>query len=337
MKQNIPQEIVASIGHFTERAKASIKLEALLSEIGNIEKLDFDDIDNVENRAKSYIDLAENKYRAGLLSEQEYIFHQYHAIVSLIHETRWLNGFYSKELEPISNKMRTIERGYGLSSDEYWAKGNAPPEYQTLDKEYEAILSSKLEDEFIEFASSELAELFVKDRSQLEALSEIGRKSIFVKDDVQRLNELARIYENESKVNESGNAFYSASIMLASAMEARLIAHCIENREEVRNSLLKMGLSNKTLKSKNPLDWMLNTLIEVCSNAGWLPDLETRDFVFISKNIGHTLRNTRNLVHPGKHIKRKAPLTLGEEQFKDMKASYELVSQLLNWPNSKSN
>jgi hypothetical protein len=333
MNEEIPEGIIDSIKHFTQRAKASIEVDKIIDEIRTLEKLDFDDVENVENRAKSYIELAERKYQAGLLSEQEYIFHQYHAIVALIHETRWMKGYYSKELNPISEKMRAIEKSYGLASDEYWAKGDAPQEYQLLDQEYENVLESKLEAEFIEFASKEVSELFIKDKSKLEALSDIGRRSIFVKDDVKRLNELAAIYESESKINEEGKAFFSASIMLAAAMEARLIVQCIENREEVRSVLLRMGLSNKKLKSKNPLDWKLNTLIEVCENTGWLPDLETDDFVFLSKMIGHTLRNTRNLVHPGMHVKRKAPLALGEEQFKDTKAAYTLVSKLLNWPN----
>ncbi|MCP4460819.1 MAG: hypothetical protein GY816_22770 [Cytophagales bacterium] len=108
-----------------------------------------------------------------------------------------------------------------------------------------------------------------------------------------------------------------------------------KNRKVVRDTLLKMGLSNKKLKSKNPLDWKLYTLIEVCSNAGWLPDLETHDFVFSPKNISHTLRNTRNLVHPGMHVKRNAPLALGEEQFKDTKSAYALVSRRLSWPNNQ--
>ena len=170
MNEEIPEEIIASIKHFSERAKASIKVDLLVDEIKGLEKINFDDIENVEKRAKSYLDLAEKRYRAGLLSEQEYIFHQYHAIVSLIHETRWLNGFYSNELEPISEKMSDIEKSYGLASDEYWAKGDAPPEYQALDQEYEKVLNTKLEKEFIEFASSEVAELFIKDRDQLEIL-----------------------------------------------------------------------------------------------------------------------------------------------------------------------
>jgi hypothetical protein len=333
MNNEIPEEIVESINHFNTRAEGSIRVNALLDEIKKLKKLDFDDLKNVEIRAKSYIEVAEAQYRAGLVSEQEYIFHQYHAVVSLIHETRWLNGYYSDDLEPISQKMREIEKSYGLKPDEYWAKGDAPEEYQALEAEYEKVLESKLESEFFEFATDDVAKLFSIDRDHLEALKEIGRKSIFISDEVKRLYELAHIYEEESEINVKGKAFFSASIMLAAAIEARLIVHCINHRDEVRATLLKMGLSNKKLKSKNPLDWNLNTLIEVCGNAGWLPNFETERFVFNTMNIGHTLRNTRNLVHPGLHVKRKAALALGEEQFKDIKASYKLLSSILKWPN----
>lgn len=335
MSKVVPEDIISSIHHFSERAKASIKVDLLLDELRGLEKIDFDDLQNVEKRAVAYIELAEVRYQAGLLSEHEYIFHQYRSVVSLIHETRWLQGRYSKELELISEKMREIEKSYGLTTDEYWAKGDAPLEHQILNEEYEKVLDSILEKEFLEFASAKVADLFSGDKDKLESLSEIGRKSIFIKNDIQRLNELAMLYEQESEKNESCGAFFSASIMLAAAIEARLIIQCIKNRDEVRESLRKMGLTNSKLKSKNPLDWKLNTLIEVSANSGWLPNVETQDFVFNSKNIGHTLRNTRNLVHPGMHVKRKAALALGKEQFKDIKAAYLLVSKLLEWPNNK--
>ena len=166
-------------------------------------------------------------------------------------------------------------------------------------------------------------------KAKLEALSEVGRKSVFIKDELTRLYELAGIYENESEINAKGGAYFSASVMIAAAIEARLIIHCAQNREEVRKTLLKMGLSNKKLNSKNPLNWKLNTLIEVCGNAGWLPNFETERFVFNTMNIAHTLRNTRNLVHPGRHVKRKASLTLGKEQFQYIKSAHKLLSYIL--------
>ncbi|MCP4491944.1 MAG: hypothetical protein GY820_32265 [Gammaproteobacteria bacterium] len=230
MNKDIPEAIVESIKHFSERAKASVEVEKIVDEIRALEKLDFDNIENVENRAKTYIEMAEKQYQAGLLSEQEYTFHQYHAIVSLIHETRLMNGSYAVELDPISKKMRATEKAHGLSSDQYWAKGDAPKEYQALDQEYEQVLETKLESEFIEFASKKVSDLFITDRSKLEALSEIGRRSIFINDEINRLNELANIYELESKINEEGKVYFSASIMLAAAMEARLIIQCIKNR-----------------------------------------------------------------------------------------------------------
>lgn len=331
MNNEIPKEIVESIKHFNARAEGSIRVDTLSDEIRKLKKLDFDDLSNVELRAKSHIELTEAKYRAGLISEQQYIFDQYYAVVNLIHETRWLNGYYSDDLEPINQKMREIEKIYGLKPDEYWAKGDAPEEYQALKEEYEKVLEVKLESEFLEFATDDVSKLFLVDRDHLETFREIGRKSIYIKDEVKRLSELANIYEDESEINVKGKAFFSASIMLAAAIEARLIIHCLIHKDEVTQTLLKMGLSSKKLKSKNPLDWNLNTLIEVCGNAGWLPNFETEKFIFNTINIGHTLRNTRNLVHPGLHVKRNAALALGEEQFKDIMASHKLLSSILKW------
>lgn len=335
MDKNIPDVIIESIRHFHKRAKAAIEHDVLIEELEKLEKIDFDDLKNIETKAKSYIELAQLKYKAGLVSEQEYIFHQYHSVVSLVHETRWLQGVYSDQLDPISKKMRAVEKSYGLTDDEYWKRGDAPPEYQVLDEEYNAILDSKLRSEFLEFASEDVAEMFSDNRDKHDSLSEVGRKSIFVNDEVERLSVLASLYESEAEADEAASSFYSASIMLAAAMESRLIIQCIENRNEVRETLLKMGLSNSKLKSKNPLDWKLNTLLEVCAVSGWLPNVETDDFVFSSKNIGHTLRNTRNLVHPGMHVKRKSALAVGREQYKDMKAAHSLVSELLKHLNTK--
>src|SRR5690242_19112330 len=120
MNNKIPAEIVKSIKHFNARAEVTIRVDTISDEIRKLNKLDLDDLNNVELRAKSYIALAEAKYQAGLISEQEYIFTQYYAVVNLIHETRWLNGYYSDDLEPINIKLRKIEKNYGLKPDEYW-------------------------------------------------------------------------------------------------------------------------------------------------------------------------------------------------------------------------
>lgn len=154
--------------------------------------------------------------------------------------------------------MRSIEKEYGLKSDEYWEKGDAPPEYQDLDRQYEEILNSKLEALIIEFANDKVAKLFMEDWRQFEALVELGRKSIFIKDDIERLGELLQIYEKEAEINEQGRAYLSASIILAAAMEARLVIQCLENREEVLKILMQMGLSNKKTKIKEPTGLEIN-------------------------------------------------------------------------------
>ena len=164
MKIEIPEEIIESIKHFNDRAESSLEVNELLEEVGNLYKINFDDIENVEKRAKAYIKVADAQYKAGQISEQEHIFHRYYAVANLVHDTRWMNGHYSEKLHLISQKMKDIEREYGLKDDEYWAKGDAPEEYQTLDIEYEKVLESKLQEEFIEFGADDIAELHKNDK-----------------------------------------------------------------------------------------------------------------------------------------------------------------------------
>lgn len=335
MDKKNPKDIIDSVEHLTNIAKASIEVNDLLQEFKNLPKTNLKDIENLKNRAISHLNLSVKQYEAGLLSEQEFMFFQFYSINCLLHESSWTNGNYSEELEPLSEKMRSIEKANGLKSDEYWKIDDAPPEYQELNRQYEEILDSKLEGLVIEFAHDKVEKLFMEDRKQFEALSELGRKSIFIDDDIKRLGELVQIYEKEAEINENGRAFLSASIMLAAAMEARLIVQCSENRDEVRKILTTMGLTKKKLKSKNPLDWDLDILIDVCSSAGWLRNFETKDFLINTKNFSHSLRSTRNLVHPGVHVKKRASLEIGEQQFKNIKMAYNIVVQQFNFPNSE--
>ena len=334
MNGEVQEDIAETLNHFSERVKTSHEARELAEKFRLSRGLDFNDLDSVKRRAQSLIVLTEKRYQAGLLSEQERMSYIYYAVADLIHETKWMNGYYSSDLDPISQKMRAIEKLHGLSNYQYWKKGDAPSEYQLLDKEYEKILDLKLEAEFIEFAPRELSDLFISDKEAFETLSEIGRRSIFLKDDIDRLSELSSIYEAEANKCEGVAAYFSASITLAAAMEARLLVQCLENRETVADVFLRMKRDGEVRgKSANPLDWSLQTLIEVCARSGWLPNVEARDFVLLSQNIAHVVRNARNLVHPGQHVKRRASLSLGREQFKDIKAAYGLVQNLLRAPN----
>jgi hypothetical protein len=145
MIDETPIEIVEAIRHFQARAEKSLELTDLLETRSVLGKLDFNDVAGIETRARLYIKIADARYAAGQISEHEHLFHRCYAIENLVHETRWLNGCYDEVLDPVSEKMREIERARGLSDDEYWPVGDAPEDYQALNIEYGRILDRKLE------------------------------------------------------------------------------------------------------------------------------------------------------------------------------------------------
>lgn len=326
-EKNIPQDLSDSLNHIVRRLNAKRDLDDFLEANDIPEEIDFNNLEELKKRAVFYVKLSEHSHSAGLSSQADFLFHQYHAIETLIHEPRWMAGFYSDELSPIEKKMKSIEMEHGLKDEEYWRKGDAPAEYQNLEREYSDVLDANLENLVKEYASEKTLTMYLSDKVKFEAEVELGRKSIFHKSEVQRLTELVQIYEQESEICSNVGVYFSAAILLATALEATLIILCLENRLIVRDTLGRMGLTGRKVKSKNPVDWRLDRLIEVCDNAKLLHNLEIQELVFSSKDIGHALRQSRNLVHPGRYIKSNASLSFGAEQFKDIKVAYILISE----------
>jgi len=337
MADEIPPDVVDAIAHFQSRAEKTIRANNLIEDRQVLGKLDFGDVSSVEERAKRYIQVADARYAAGQMSEHEHLFHRCYAIENLVHEARWMNHRYDEDLRPISEEMRKIEEEWGLGPDEYWPIGDAPEAYQALSRQYDRVLEAKLEEAFIEFGAADLQRLYSAEREKFDQLVELGRKSVFLREERTRLQELVAVYERDAARSEGGEAYLAASIMLASAIEGRLLVACLTDQDKVRSALSRMGLTNSKLKSKNPVGWKLETLIDVCAECGWIPDVKTEQFIFSGKGIAHLLRAIRNQVHPHVQIKKRTGLGLGREQFKDVKAAHQFLSSTLPWPNNSLN
>ena len=336
MSEENAEGLAEAIEHFQKRAEKTVELDELL-EVGKdfFKSTDRNDLAAIEARSRKYIEIAQARYESGNISEHELLFHKSFVIESQVHETRWLKGMYQPELSPISDKMREVERKYGLSDDEYWPISEAPEEYKELSKEYDDVLERKLLETFVEFGADDLKYLYLNDRKKFDELHHVGGKSVFLQSDRNKLQFMAILYEKEAEVASKGGAFFAASVMLGSAIEARLIVTCIDNDEKVRDALKRMGLTNKKLKSKNPLTWTLERLIEVCHEAGWIPDFDAGMFTYSGQAMLDFLRSTRNDVHPGVKIRKRNGLVMGGEQYKDVKHIHALLSSTLNWPNKQ--
>lgn len=334
MNEDLPDEILDSIQHFQRRTEKAFALEELINERKFPEAIDWDNLPALEDSVKLTIEIAQARYAAGDMSEHELTFHRCYAIECQVHERRWMKGVYDDVLKPISEKMRAVEKSYGLSEDEYWPMSEAPEEYLALSKEYDLAMKKKLLEAFCEFGAEDLKDLFLNDPEKFYMLHDAGRKAIFQKDEKEKLTSIAVYYENEAIAAEQAGAFLAASVMLGSAIETRLIITCLENEKTVRSTLTNLGLTNQVLKSKNPVSWSLETLIKVCISAGWIPNYDTKEFTLSGAKLLIFLKSSRNQVHPRRQLKNKGFL-VGREQFKDIKYAHKLLSSTLNWFNTQ--
>jgi hypothetical protein len=84
-----------------------------------------------------------------------------------------------------------------------------------------------------------------------------------------------------------------------------------------------------TLNLKDPIAWHFETLIEVCYIAGWLPQFETDTIQFNSAGLAHLIRQLRNNVHPGRHLRERPWSEIEERDFKDAEAIYTILFNTL--------
>ena len=78
-------------------------------------------------------------------------------------------------------RLETIERQAGLGPDQYWKSADAPQEHQQLNDAYEEALDSRFEELLRAFGLTELADLWRDDRPEYDRLREMGRRSVFEK------------------------------------------------------------------------------------------------------------------------------------------------------------
>ena len=212
MDEDLPENIVEAIEHFQKRAEKAIALEELLNISELLSKIDIHDLPALEERVKKYIQIAHARYESGDISEHELLFHKCFAMENQVHESRWLNGVYDDDLNPISEKMREVEKKYGLTEDQYWPISEAPDEYLELSREYDTVMESKLLNTFSEFNADDLKALYLNNREKFDELHYIGGKSVFLKDERGRLLFLANTYEKEAEAASNGGAFFAAAV-----------------------------------------------------------------------------------------------------------------------------
>jgi len=257
---------------------------------------------------------------SGRITASEYLMYATFAVEN-IHTKRWLDGDY-QDIQVLSDEIAKLEKAYGLKEGEYWLKADQPDEIRILNDKYEVALDEKFEQALREFGLDNLVNLWREDRAEYDRQREIGRRSIFeTHDHITAVTSALETYEREAKLSAEAGAFYAATVMLGAAAEARLLAEFLTHPGDTSAALGKLNRAEKP-RNDDPLHWSLEHLVIVAKSAGWIGTIENDD---VGVNLGAwllSLRDTRNLLHPGRHARGKPHGIVGSEEYVDGQFAY---------------
>ena len=137
-----------------------------------------------------------------------------------------------------------------------------------------------------------------------------------------RLNELIGQFNVESKRCAKAKAYYAACVLQAAAFEGLLLAMCDGLLDEVEMYVLKLP-SHERPKGRME-KWSLDQLIKIAYGLKWLP---SRHHIKGKRKTGdhvQLVKELRNVIHPGKHIRDNPNVHLRERHYSD---SYTIVRQ----------
>src|SRR5699024_1945774 len=302
-----------------EFIKSAEQVEEFIEKEEEIEKIRKDE-DSKEDYSRRMLQFVKAKRKSGGLSFPNYIFRAAFYVIE-IHENRWLNHQYDEELNPISQKMKEIEKENGLKEDEYWPLDEGPDEWRELNNEYNRVLYQKLSKVFKEIGFEDIADLIKKDKAKYDKLYEEGRKNTFNEtSEIEKLSAIIDKYKREAQISIESKAYYASAILSGAAIEALLLREVLKKPEQVSEVIDSLPQKNKP--KSDPKKWRLYDLINIAERADWLPKIQIKDDIFLLDALAHVVRALRNFLHPGRVLREKA--TIGIE-----KSEAELANSVL--------
>jgi hypothetical protein len=134
-----------------------------------------------------------------------------------------------------------------------------------------------------------------------------------------RLGRIAKFYYREAHRCMRGKAHLAAIVMHAAAFEAMLQAMCCLYPKDVKATATYQRKKFRGKRNK-ALEFTLNQLINIASQAQWLPPKRAN---WAGKRadiagFAHEARKVRNLVHPGLWAKERRNLTTVTKGYVDV-------------------
>ncbi len=317
------KKILAAVDRLDERALGESAVEDLRTSIGELEK-DAQSWDNPDYASK-FLRLTKALYQSRRISRGEYTMYALSCVES-VHEERWFKGDYRSELDPIDREIEEIKQKHDLAADEYWPRGDGPPEYQRLTNRYSAVLHRKLAATLREFKLDDLAVLLETDPAEYKRLRERGRRALVHSDEfVLALRDVVKRYEDDARKAAGAGAYYAAIVILGAALEGLLVLRCLQSKTKALALRDRLPPHLRRFAGTDPTKWTFETLIEICALGKWLPEVESATAIYSQSGLAHILRWMRNLVHPARHSADRPWQEIELRDYEDAEATYTLI------------
>ena len=284
-------------------------------------------LSDIESEAKVWLDTVESAETAGVL-DPSYRFLLTLNPIERVHDERYFSGLYESDLCDINAGIDAIREREGLDDDEDWRVGEGPEDWEQLQKQYSGVLDRKFEETLREYGLDDIADLYNMDREAYEAQREAGRRmALGVISETEQIHAVKKRLEVEAERSANGGAYYAATVMIGSAMEAALLSACMKHRDHVLAVRDRMPKSTRP-KQKNPKRWHLVDLARMAAAAGWLPEFVVGDQRISSRSLIEMMRSLRNLAHPSRHLTDAIYRDIKSE-YANARAAYNLLQRHL--------
>lgn len=127
------------------------------------------------------------------------------------------------------------------------------------------------------------------------------------------LMNLNRALDLEAQRCSEKRAYYAGCALKGAVLEGWLICMCYIFIDDVRNYLADIPV--KRHPKGQIWNWDLNNLIEIAKALQWLPARRGKHGPLKVADWAHLVRELRNLVHPGRHIRDYPRIRLRKAHF----------------------
>jgi hypothetical protein len=134
-------------------------------------------------------------------------------------------------------------------------------------------------------------------------------------------------YHKEARRAAKARAYYAACVLIGSALEGSLLAMCTLREADVEAHLSALPANRRPPRTAE--DWTLNQLLAVAAALRWFPARSSKHSRRRLAEWTHLVREMRNLVHPGKHIRDYPGVRLVKAHWRDAKAIARLANDSL--------